>query len=72
MLTMFIPLGIDRLCGDFAVWATSKEAKFLHGRSVWASWDVEELSTGELRKRIDEDFYFLRVGVGGLKGELLA
>jgi hypothetical protein len=25
------------------VWAASDEAKFLNGKSVWASWDVDEL-----------------------------
>lgn len=71
-LTISILLSIDRLCGDFAVWATTKEAEFLHGRFVWASWDVEELSTGELRKRIDEDYFFLRASVSGLRGGLKA
>lgn len=31
------------LAADFAVWAASTEAKCLHGRFVWASWDVDEL-----------------------------
>ncbi|KAH8666168.1 hypothetical protein BGZ61DRAFT_538358 [Ilyonectria robusta] len=56
------------LPGNFAVWAASKEARFLHGRFVWASWDVDELATGELRKRIDENVDFLRIGVVGLRG----
>jgi hypothetical protein len=62
----------DRMTGAFAVWAASKEAAFLHGHTVWSSWDVEELATGELRKRLDEDFYFLRQGIGGLNGIHLA
>ncbi|KIN06827.1 hypothetical protein OIDMADRAFT_108095 [Oidiodendron maius Zn] len=62
----------NELCGDFAVWATTKEAQFLHGRYVWAAWDVEELSKGEIRKRLDEDFYFLRASVVGLRGGLYA
>jgi NAD(P)-dependent dehydrogenase (short-subunit alcohol dehydrogenase family) len=60
--------GSDDLPGSFAVWAASKEAAFLHGRTVWASWDVQELATGELRRRIDEDFYFLKTSVVGLDG----
>jgi hypothetical protein len=28
----------DDLPGAFAVWAASKEAEFLHGRYVFASW----------------------------------
>lgn len=51
------------LAGAFANWAATKEAAFLHGRFVWASWDVEELASGEVRKRLDLDPYFLRVGV---------
>ncbi|KAK9343593.1 hypothetical protein V1522DRAFT_218672 [Lipomyces starkeyi] len=62
----------DELCGAFAVWATTKEAEFLHGRFVWAAWDVEELSTGEVRKRIDEDPYYLRASIVGLNGGLQA
>ncbi|KAK9491740.1 hypothetical protein V1508DRAFT_421139 [Lipomyces doorenjongii] len=58
----------DELCGAFAVWATTKEAAFLHGRFVWAAWDVEEISTGEVRKRIDEDPYYLRASIVGLSG----
>jgi hypothetical protein len=25
------------------VWLSSKEAKFLHGRTIWAHWDVDEM-----------------------------
>ncbi|MBE3049058.1 hypothetical protein IMZ48_42475 [Candidatus Bathyarchaeota archaeon] len=52
----------------FAVWAASKEARFAHGRFLWAAWDVDELATGELRERLETDDDFLRVGVSGLKG----
>jgi NAD(P)-dependent dehydrogenase (short-subunit alcohol dehydrogenase family) len=31
------------LPADFIVWAASKEAEFLKGRAVWASWDIDEL-----------------------------
>ncbi|TGJ79123.1 hypothetical protein E0Z10_g9649 [Xylaria hypoxylon] len=54
------------LPGHFAVWAASPEAKFLHGRFVWAAWDVEQLKNGKLRKRIDEEPAFLKIGVNGL------
>ncbi|KAM6504656.1 hypothetical protein FSOLCH5_015391 [Fusarium solani] len=53
--------------GQFALWAASPEARFLHGRFVWAGWDVDELRDGELRQRIDQDEYFLRVGVVGIQ-----
>ncbi|RYO86098.1 hypothetical protein DL766_000547 [Monosporascus sp. MC13-8B] len=56
----------ENLSGQFAVWLASPEAKFLHGRFVWVSWDVDELKSGGLRKRIDEDELFLKTGVRGL------
>ncbi|KAE8376384.1 hypothetical protein BDV26DRAFT_282671 [Aspergillus bertholletiae] len=57
----------ENLPGQFAVWAASPEARFLHGRFVWAKWDVTELREGPLRKRIDEDSSFLKVGVVGIQ-----
>ncbi|KAL1857490.1 hypothetical protein Daus18300_010355 [Diaporthe australafricana] len=48
------------------VWAASPEAEFLHGRFVWANWDVEEVKDGVIGKRIREDPHFLKVGVEGL------
>jgi NAD(P)-dependent dehydrogenase (short-subunit alcohol dehydrogenase family) len=54
------------LPGHFALWASSDEAEFLHGRFVWASWDVNELSSGELRVRIDTDPNYLKIGIKGL------
>lgn len=63
---------IDDLPGSLAVWLASTEAAFLHGRYLWASWDVNELATGEIRKRILEDPYFLKVTVAGLNGQFLA
>jgi NAD(P)-dependent dehydrogenase (short-subunit alcohol dehydrogenase family) len=61
-------LGIVDLPGAFAVWAASKEAAFLNGRVVWASWDVEELANGDVRNRIDKDGDYLRISVVGFKG----
>ncbi|KAK0631213.1 hypothetical protein B0T14DRAFT_419739 [Immersiella caudata] len=59
------------LSGNYAVWAASEEARFLHGRFTWASWDVDELKDG-FGKRMETDPDFLRVGVWGLKGGDLA
>ncbi|KAK5989001.1 hypothetical protein PT974_10499 [Cladobotryum mycophilum] len=56
----------EDLSGHFAVWAASEEARFLHGRFVWAAWDVDELSTGEIRERIENETNYLTVGVVGL------
>ncbi|KAH7139784.1 hypothetical protein B0J13DRAFT_676959 [Dactylonectria estremocensis] len=63
---VILPWDDIKLPGDFAVWAASDEAEFLHGRFVWAHWDVDELKSGPLRKRIDEEDGFLRVGIHGL------
>ncbi|KAI5917022.1 putative short-chain dehydrogenase [Camillea tinctor] len=54
------------LAADFAVWAATPEARFLHGRFVWANWDVDELKTGSIREKIDNDPAFLRIGVNGV------
>lgn len=58
---------LEDLPGHFAVWAASEEAKFLHGRFVWAKWDVTELRKGPLREMIDADPEFLQVGVKGME-----
>ncbi|RGP60600.1 peroxisomal short-chain alcohol dehydrogenase [Fusarium sporotrichioides] len=69
-------LGVDETTLDWddislpssaAVWAASDEAAFLHGRFIWSMWDVEELASGELGKRLESDENFLRVGVHGLE-----
>ncbi|KAJ4299922.1 hypothetical protein N0V90_005169 [Kalmusia sp. IMI 367209] len=54
------------LPGQFAVWLASPEATFLHGRFVWTEWDVDALKSGPIKKRIDEDPFYLKVGVRGL------
>ncbi|KAH7368583.1 hypothetical protein B0T11DRAFT_316717 [Plectosphaerella cucumerina] len=56
----------ENLPGNFATWAASPEAAFLHGRFVWANWDVEELKNGVVGERIQEDEHFLKVGIEGL------
>lgn len=48
------------------MWASTPEAEFLHGRYVWANWDVEEMKNGEIGRRIAEDPNFLKIGVEGL------
>jgi hypothetical protein len=56
----------ENLPGHFAVWAASSEAEMLHGRFVWASWDVDELLSGETFKKLKTDANYLRIGVVGL------
>jgi hypothetical protein len=60
-------LGTANLPGAFAVWAASPEAKFLHGRYVYAAWDVEELARPEIMERLEADRDYLQVSVKGLK-----
>ena len=57
---------LEDLPGSFAVWAASPEAAFLHGRFVWAAWDVEDLKSGPLREKLEKDASFLKVSVNGL------
>ncbi|TKW51860.1 Dehydrogenase/reductase SDR family member 4 [Colletotrichum tanaceti] len=63
----FYPFDTASLGGNFAVWAASEEARFLHGRFVWAKWDVEELRTGEIGEKIRKNDHYLKVGVVGLQ-----
>ncbi|KAE9383793.1 short-chain dehydrogenase/reductase [Gymnopus androsaceus JB14] len=51
------------LAGDFAVWAASPEASWLHGRFVWAHWDVDEMkSDPEILKRLKGEIGYLKPG----------
>lgn len=60
----------EDLPGQFAIWCASEEARPLHGRFIWASWDVEEVldPKGPIRKMLEENKDFLTVGVVGLGG----
>jgi NAD(P)-dependent dehydrogenase (short-subunit alcohol dehydrogenase family) len=60
----------ENLPGHFAVWAASSEASFLHGRFVWANWDVDELKSGPVGEQIDSDEHFLKVGIEGLSEKM--
>ncbi|OKP09899.1 Dehydrogenase/reductase SDR family member 11 [Penicillium subrubescens] len=55
----------DKLPGNFAVWAASAQAKFLHGRFVWASWDVKEVADS-MTDILDRDRDYWKLGVKGL------
>ncbi|KIK52492.1 hypothetical protein GYMLUDRAFT_1028757 [Collybiopsis luxurians FD-317 M1] len=55
------------LPADFSVWAASPEASWLHGRFVWAHWDVDELKANpDVLKRLEDEESFLKVSVQGL------
>ncbi|PTB69721.1 NAD(P)-binding protein [Trichoderma citrinoviride] len=64
-----IPFDDENLPGQFAVWAASREAEYLHGRFVWANWDVDEVKA-VLGKQIAEEPNFLKVGIEGLSENL--
>ncbi|KAK5164255.1 uncharacterized protein LTR77_009949 [Saxophila tyrrhenica] len=49
------------LPGDFAVWMAGKEAGFLHGRYLWAQWDVEDLLAS--KQKVKEDPRYLKIGL---------
>nr|RBR01164.1 hypothetical protein FVER53263_10668 [Fusarium verticillioides] len=61
-----LPWTDENIPGGFAVWASSPETEFLHGRFVWSTWDVNDLASGDIRKQIDSDPWLLKVGVKGL------
>lgn len=50
-----------RLPGHFAVWLASPEADLLHGRFVWAHWDVDELVS--IMERFEREPMFLKMGL---------
>ena len=49
------------LPADFAVWLAGPQSDFLHGRYVWAEWDVDELIA--LKEKVEQDPLFLRLGL---------
>ncbi|KAE9382765.1 hypothetical protein BT96DRAFT_1010065, partial [Gymnopus androsaceus JB14] len=60
------------LPADFSVWAASSEASWLHGRFVWAHWDVDELKADrEVSKLLEEEKGYLKVGIQGLNAVTL-
>lgn len=67
ILNMKLTFAIVALPADYAVWAASPEASWLHGRFVWAHWDVDELKADKnILKRLEEEKGFLKVAIQGL------
>lgn len=62
-----VPFDEASLPGNFFVWAATKKAAFLHGRFVWANWDVEELIS--MKDKFEADPGFLRAGLQGVKSQ---
>jgi hypothetical protein len=50
-----------RVPGHFCAWLASPEADFLHGRFVWAHWEVDELIA--IKERFEEEPMFLKMGL---------
>lgn len=59
------PEGVEwediKLPADFAVWLAGPQSDFLHGRFVWAQWDVDELIA--LKERVEREANLLRLGL---------
>ena len=49
------------LPAHFVLWLAGPESDFLHGRYLWAHWDVDELLV--LKDRVASDPFFLRIGL---------
>lgn len=49
------------LPAHFALWLAGPETRFLHGRFVWANWDVDELIA--LKGRLGHEERFLTIGL---------
>jgi NAD(P)-dependent dehydrogenase (short-subunit alcohol dehydrogenase family) len=49
------------LPAHFALWLAGPESDFLHGRHVWAQWDVDELI--ELKEKLAKDANLLKIGL---------
>lgn len=45
----------------FCLWLAGPESRFLHGRFVWANWDVDELIA--LKERLSREERFLTIGL---------
>jgi NAD(P)-dependent dehydrogenase (short-subunit alcohol dehydrogenase family) len=56
---------IENLPADFSVWLSTKAASFLHGRFVWANWDVDELVA--MKPKIQSEPGFLKMGLQGVE-----
>jgi hypothetical protein len=59
-----------QLPASFIVWASTRQAAFLHGRFVWSSWDVTELK--EMSACLEQDIGFLKIGLQGIPSVTMA
>lgn len=63
--TYCVYITVESLPANFAVWAATNEARFLHGRFVFAKWDVKEVMDVLEREGLLECPNLLKVGVKG-------
>jgi hypothetical protein len=47
------------------VWASTEAARYLHGRFVWAHWDVNELA--QKKNHLAENINLLSPGISGIE-----
>ncbi|UPK89801.1 hypothetical protein LCI18_000736 [Fusarium solani-melongenae] len=59
------PWDDENLPGHYVVWSASREAEFVHGRFVWAAWDVEELKD-LVKDGVKKNPRFLMASIEGL------
>ncbi|KAJ6546875.1 hypothetical protein B0H19DRAFT_1211642 [Mycena capillaripes] len=55
------------LVANFMVWVATEKAAFLHGRFLWANWDVDELIA--MKPKFESDKGFLKVGLQGVTSQ---
>jgi NAD(P)-dependent dehydrogenase (short-subunit alcohol dehydrogenase family) len=68
LTVLIMTYSLVSLPGNFIVWASSPGAAFLHGRFVWASWDITELQKLFSSHRDPEELkHLLKIHVNGLE-----
>ena len=53
---------VESVPGNFCVWVATPAASFLHGKFVWANWDVDEMMR---RKEEITEPGMLQIGLQG-------
>ncbi|KAH6677980.1 hypothetical protein EV126DRAFT_494632 [Verticillium dahliae] len=60
------PFDDIKLPSDCGIWAATKEAEFLHGKFVWAGWDVDELRSEESQRQFERNPRHLSIRLVGI------
>ncbi|EEY19310.1 conserved hypothetical protein [Verticillium alfalfae VaMs.102] len=61
-----LPFDDIKLPSDYGVWAATKEAEFLHGKFVWAGWDMDELRSEESQRQFERNPRHLSIRLVGI------